>query len=173
MFRGVATGAEDFYSDAQAGVYLDDQPITTNATQVSPYLVDIERVESLPGPQGTLFGSSAETGVLRIITNKPDPSGFSGQYSVTGFATKGGAGSYEVDGHLNIPLIDDKLTARIVGFYSKDGGWIDNVYGTGPGPSANNNASCRQVQLQRSGRSAACGSPRCGRSTTRPTCCST
>ena len=118
VFRGVATGVEDFYSDAQAGVYLDEQPITTNATQVSPYLVDIERVESLPGPQGTLFGSSAETGVLRIITNKPDPSGFSGQYSVTGFATKGGAGSYEVDGHLNIPLIDDKLTARIVGFYA-------------------------------------------------------
>ena len=62
VFRGVATSAEDFYTDAQAGVYLDDQPITTNATQVSPYLVDIERVESLPGPQGTLFGSSAETG---------------------------------------------------------------------------------------------------------------
>ena len=129
VFRGVSTDAEDFYTDAQAGVYLDDQPITTNATQVSPYLVDIERVESLPGPQGTLFGSSAETGVLRIITNKPDPSGFSGQYSATGFATQGGAGSYEVDGHLNIPLIDDKLTARIVGFYSEEGGWIDNVYG--------------------------------------------
>ena len=129
VFRGVSTDAEDFYTDAQAGVYLDDQPITTNATQVSPYLVDIERVESLPGPQGTLFGSSAETGVLRIITNKPDPSGFSGQFSATGFATQGGAGSYEVDGHLNIPLIDDKLTARIVGFYSEEGGWIDNVYG--------------------------------------------
>ena len=130
VFRGVSTGVEEFYSDAQAGVYLDEQPITTNATQVSPYLVDIERVEALPGPQGTLFGSSAQTGVLRIITNKPDPSGFSGQYSVTGFATKGGAGSYEVDGHLNIPLIDDKLTARIVGFYADNGGWIDNVYGT-------------------------------------------
>jgi len=129
VFRGVSTSAEDFYTDAQAGVYLDDQPITTNATQVSPYLVDIERVESLPGPQGTLFGSSAETGVLRIITNKPDPKGFSGQYSATGFATQGGAGSYEIDGHLNIPLIDDKLTARVVGFYSEEGGWIDNVYG--------------------------------------------
>ena len=129
VFRGVSTSAEDFYTDAQAGIYLDDQPLTTNVTQVSPYLVDIERVEALPGPQGTLFGSSAETGVLRYITNKPDPSGFSGQYSLTGFATQGGAGSYEVDGHLNIPLIDHKLTARIVGFYSQEGGWIDNVYG--------------------------------------------
>ncbi len=129
VFRGVATDTEDFYGDAQAGVYLDDQPITTNATQVSPYLVDIERVEALPGPQGTLFGSSAETGVLRIITNKPDYKGFSGQYSVTGFATKGGSDSYEVDGHLNIPLIDDKLAARAVAFYSKEGGWIDNVLG--------------------------------------------
>ena len=138
VFRGVATGVEEFYSDAQAGVYLDEQPITTNATQVSPYLVDIERVESLPGPQGTLFGSSAETGVLRIITNKPDPSGFSGQYSVTGFATKDGAGSYEADGHLNIPLIDDKLTARIVGFYADNGGWIDNVYGTDLAQQSNN-----------------------------------
>ncbi len=138
VFRGVSTGIEEFYSDAQAGVYLDEQPITTNATQVSPYLVDIERVESLPGPQGTLFGSSAETGVLRIITNKPDPSGFSGQYSLTGIATKGGAGSYEVDGHLNIPLIDDKLTARIVGFYADNGGWIDNVYGTDLAQESNN-----------------------------------
>ena len=129
VFRGVSTGVEDFYTDAQAAVYLDEQPLTTNATQVSPYLVDIERVESLPGPQGTLFGSSAETGVLRIITNKPDPSGFSGQYSLTGIATKDGAGSYEVDGHLNIPLTSN-LTARIVGFYADNGGWIDNVYGT-------------------------------------------
>jgi iron complex outermembrane recepter protein len=138
VFRGVSTGVEEFYSDAQAGVYLDEQPLTTNATQVSPYLVDIERVEALPGPQGTLFGSSAETGVLRIITNKPDPKGFSGQYSVTGFATKGGAGSYEVDGHLNIPLIDDKLTARIVGFYADNAGWIDNVYGTDLAKESNN-----------------------------------
>ena len=138
VFRGVSTGTEEFYSDAQAGLYLDDQPITTNATQVSPYLVDIERVEALPGPQGTLFGSSAETGVLRIITNKPNFDGFSGQYSVTGFATKGGAGSYEVDGHLNVPLIDDKLTARIVGFYSNQGGWIDNVYGTDLAKQSNN-----------------------------------
>jgi outer membrane receptor protein involved in Fe transport len=129
VFRGVATDTEDFYGDAQAGVYLDDQPITTNATQVSPYLVDIERVEALPGPQGTLFGSSAETGVLRIITNQPDYKGFSGQYSATGFLTKGGSASYEADGHLNIPLIDDKLAARVVGFYSKEGGWVDNVLG--------------------------------------------
>jgi iron complex outermembrane recepter protein len=143
VFRGVSTSAEDFYTDAQAGVYLDDQPLTTNATQVSPYLVDIERVEALPGPQGTLFGSSAQTGVLRIIANKPDPSGFSGQYSMTGFATQGGAGSYEVDGHLNIPLIDNKLTARIVGFYSQEGGWIDNVYGTDLAQDNNNAAAVK------------------------------
>ena len=89
VFRGVATSSEDFYTDAQAGVYLDDQPITTNATQVSPYLVDIERVESLPGPQGTLFGSSAETGVLRIITNKPDPSGIFGSDQRDGLRHQG------------------------------------------------------------------------------------
>lgn len=129
VFRGVSTDSEDFYGDAQAGVYLDDQPITTNATQVSPYLVDIDRVEALPGPQGTLFGSSAETGVLRIITNKPDFKGLSGQYSLSGSSTRGGAGSYEADGHLNIPLIDDKLSTRLVGFYADNGGWIDNVLG--------------------------------------------
>jgi outer membrane receptor protein involved in Fe transport len=129
VFRGVSTDAEDFYGDAQAGVYLDDQPITTNATQVSPYLVDIERVEALPGPQGTLFGSSSETGVLRIITNKPNFDGVSGQYSATGTATKGGAGGYQGDAHVNIPLIDGKLAMRIVGFYTDNGGWIDNVLG--------------------------------------------
>jgi iron complex outermembrane receptor protein len=143
VFRGVATSSEDFYTDAQAGVYLDDQPLTTNATQVSPYLVDMERIEALPGPQGTLFGSSAETGVLRYITNRPDAKAFSGQYSATGFSTQGGAPSYEVDGHLNIPLIDDKLAARIVGFYSEEGGWIDNVYGTDLAQDNNNAAAVK------------------------------
>ncbi len=62
---------------------------------------------------------------------------------MTGFATKGGAGSYEVDGHLNIPIIDNTLTARIVGFYSKEGGWIDNVYGTDLALQNNNAAAVK------------------------------
>ncbi len=148
IFRGVSTDSEDFYGDAQAGVYLDDQPITTNATQVSPYLVDIERVEALPGPQGTLFGSSAETGVLRIITNKPDFKGVSGQYSLSGTSTRGGAASYEADGHLNIPLIDNKLSARVVAFYADNGGWIDNVLGPDLAGSLTN-ASVAKGQFQR------------------------
>ena len=129
VFRGISNGTDQFRTDSQAALYFDEQPLTTNSQQVSPYLVDIERIEALPGPQGTLFGSAAQAGTLRIIANKPDPSGFSGQYSLNSFATKGGAGSFEADGHLNIPLIADVLTARIVLFGADDGGWVDNVAG--------------------------------------------
>ena len=94
-------------------------------------------LESLPGPQGTLFGSSSQSGTLRIITNKPNFDGFSGQADATIESTKGGEESYDVSGHLNIPLVDETLSPRMVGFLSHEGGWVDNVEGpTVAGPGA-------------------------------------
>ena len=129
IFRGMTTGTDEWRTDSQSAVYLDEQPMTAVSQQIDPRLVDINRVESLPGPQGTLFGSSSQSGTLRIITNKPDPSAFSGQFDLRYGNTDGGADSYDISGHLNIPM-SDKFAARIVAYSVEEGGWIDNVLGT-------------------------------------------
>ena len=75
-FRGVADDSSSFIADASSAIYLDEQPLTQSSLQPEIRLVDIERIEALPGPQGTLYGSSSQAGTLRYITNKPDVSGF-------------------------------------------------------------------------------------------------
>ena len=64
------------------GVYLDETPVTTISGVLDVHMYDIERVEGLAGPQGTLYGASSQAGTIRIITNKPDASGFSAAYDV-------------------------------------------------------------------------------------------
>ena len=104
VYRGVSSGTGQYYTDTQTAVYLDDSSISLISQQVSPRYVDMERLESLPGPQGTLFGSASQTGTLRYITNKPNMAGLSGgAYGELG-TTKGGDASYEVNGWVNIPI---------------------------------------------------------------------
>ncbi|MBT4523218.1 MAG: TonB-dependent receptor [Halieaceae bacterium] len=129
VMRGISTGSSEYRTDSQTALYLDEQPMTTNSQQVSVRAIDMERIEALPGPQGTLFGSSSQTGTLRMITNKPNHDGFSGQVEGSYGSTTGGDNSYDINGHLNIPLIDDILSMRLVGYTSEDGGYVDNVYG--------------------------------------------
>ena len=74
VFRGVSTGSGEWRTDSGTAVYLGDIPMTSATQAVDPRLVDIQRVEALPGPQGTLFGSSSQSGALRIIPNMPDHS---------------------------------------------------------------------------------------------------
>ena len=78
--RGASDGGNGNHSgpEPSVGTYLDEQPITTIGGTLDVHVYDIARVEVLPGPQGTLYGSSSESGTLRIITNKPSTSGFSG-----------------------------------------------------------------------------------------------
>ena len=128
-FRGISTGTQEFYTDALVAIYFDETPLTFNSQQLWPEMVDVERIESLPGPQGTLFGSSSQGGTLRVVTNKPDPTSFYGEVFGQYFATEGGDGSYNANGFVNIPLIQDTLALRVVGYYRKEGGWIDNVPG--------------------------------------------
>ena len=128
VFRGVSTGSSEYRTDSMTAVYLDEQPLTTNSQQVDPWLVDIERVEALPGPQGTLFGSSSQSGTLRVITNKPDPSGFSAQVDASAYATRGGEPGHDLSGHVNVPL-GDRFAVRIAAFASHEGGYVDNVLG--------------------------------------------
>jgi outer membrane receptor protein involved in Fe transport len=70
--RGVSGGAFEYRLQDQTAIYLDEQAMTTSAQNISVRPIDMERIEVLPGPQGTLFGSSSQTGTLRLITNKPD-----------------------------------------------------------------------------------------------------
>ncbi len=76
VFRGVAVSGIQFGAVSSSALYLDEQPITQSGRSPDPRFIDIERIEALRGPQGTLYGASSQSGTLRVITNKPDPSGF-------------------------------------------------------------------------------------------------
>src|SRR5204863_433035 len=92
-------------------------------------IYDVARIESLSGPQGTLYGASSEAGTIRIITNKPDTSGFYGRVDgELNTVNKGGVGG-KIEGMINAPF-SSNVALRVVGFYQKDAGYIDNVAGT-------------------------------------------
>ena len=128
--RGIATagGQDGNHSASQplVGIYFDEQPTTTILGQLDIHLYDIQRIEALAGPQGTLFGASSEAGTLRIITNKPDPSKFSGSFDTQLETTRGDLGHVN-EAYVNIPL-SDRVAIRLVGFEEGDPGYIDNVH---------------------------------------------
>ena len=136
-FRGVADDTEAGIADSSAAVYLDEQALTQNQMQPEVRLVDMERVEALPGPQGTLYGSSSQSGILRYITNKPDPTGFYADARLDGHTVDHGDQGYELSGVLNLP-VDDSVAIRLVGFSARDAGFIDNVLGESLGGTFNN-----------------------------------
>ena len=136
-FRGVADDSSSFIADASSAIYLDEQPLTQSALQPEIQLIDIERIEALPGPQGTLYGSSSQAGTLRYITNKPDSGAFYSDVSVDGHSVKGGDEGHEVSAVLNLPLGED-VAIRVVGFSSRDAGFIDNVLGESLGGTFDN-----------------------------------
>ena len=111
-------------------VYLDEQSTQVPGRNLDVYAADFERIEVLTGPQGTLFGAGAQAGVLRYITNKPRFNEMSGNVKVGYANTADGDDSYNFEGVVNIPLIDDKLAMRLVGYMDHRGGYIDNVYST-------------------------------------------
>jgi outer membrane receptor protein involved in Fe transport len=135
VLRGMqSTGA------ATTGVYFDDMVMTGNnrqdggGRQPDLRLVDMERIEILKGPQGTLYGASSMSGTIRMITNKPDPSGFTGAVNGSVGETKSASGqNYDFDGMINIPLAQDRLALRLVGYYGEEAGYIDDTldYGIG------------------------------------------
>ncbi|MBW8880979.1 MAG: TonB-dependent receptor, partial [Asticcacaulis sp.] len=103
--------------------------MTTIDGALDVHIYDVERIESLAGPQGTLYGASSEAGTIRIITNKPDMSGFYGRVDVEGNAVAHGDEGGKLEGMINMPL-GDRAALRVVGWTEHDGGYIDNVYGT-------------------------------------------
>ena len=134
--RGVASGGDGNHSGSlpSVGVYLDEQPVTTIQGPLDIHIYDIDRVESLAGPQGTLYGASSQAGTLRIITNKPDPTGFAAGYGLELNSVSHGGIGHVAEGFLNLPM-SDRAAIRLVAWNKHDAGYIDNVYGTRTFPS--------------------------------------
>jgi outer membrane receptor protein involved in Fe transport len=133
-FRGVTSGSD--YNGAFGGsqptsaLYLDEMPLTTIGGAVDLHIYDMQRVEALSGPQGTLFGSSSLSGTLRLITNKPTHKFEAGiDVSGTTFGKGGNSSGGSIDAFINIP-ISQNIAFRASGFYQRDGGYISNVPGT-------------------------------------------
>jgi outer membrane receptor protein involved in Fe transport len=130
VFRGVAASGIQYGTNPSASVYLDESPITQAGLNPDPRLIDIERIEALSGPQGTLFGDASQSGTLRIITNKADPTQMSGWVEGNvAYVEDSDDLDNDISGMVNIPLIEDKLAVRLVGFRSDEAGYVDNVLG--------------------------------------------
>lgn len=129
--RGVASGGDGNHSGSlpSVGFYLDEQPVTTIGGTIDIHIYDIARVESLAGPQGTLYGASSQAGTIRIITNKPSTAGFEGRVDGEINTIKHGEMGGKLEGMVNLP-VNDSTALRVVGWYENRGGFIDNVAGT-------------------------------------------
>ena len=109
------------------GYYLDNVPFTGVSVPWNPNVqpFDVNRVEVLRGPQGTLFGEGSMGGTIRIITNAPDTTIYEGRMELWGMATEGGSMSDGMRGMVNIPLVEDFAALRIVGISEHRAGWVD------------------------------------------------
>jgi iron complex outermembrane receptor protein len=140
--RGVSAGRSDVRlagigGEPSVAFYLDEAPITTPGRNIDLYAVDLQRIEVLKGPQGTLFGASSQAGTVRLITNKPVLDEFRAGGEVGMSSTKSGGISNKTEGYLNIPIVDDTFALRIAAYNSTDGGFIDNALATTQLPLTN------------------------------------
>jgi iron complex outermembrane recepter protein len=112
------------------GFYIDETPVVDS---VDPRIVDLERIEVLRGPQGTLFGARSMGGTVRLITRQPDANEFEGWVHAGVSYVEEGNVNYLVDGSLNIPLVADRLAVRVLGFYQSESGIFEKAVGPQPG----------------------------------------
>ena len=128
--RGISSTA----GSGTVGVYIDDTPIQvrrlgTSASNAYPTVFDLERVEVLRGPQGTLFGAGSQGGTIRFIQPEPSLNTYSAYARSEIATTQDSAMSYEAGVAVGGPIVEDKLGFRVSAFYRRDGGWIDKVVG--------------------------------------------
>jgi len=144
VFQGTGPGQNEIYirgaattqtnisvSSVQAlqpsvAFYLDEQPVSMQGRNLDIYATDVERIEVLPGPQGTLFGASSQSGTVRLITKKPTHDGFAAGFDLSTSSTKGGDLSNSVEAYFNMSL-SDSLAVRVTAYNDHQGGWIDNI----------------------------------------------
>jgi len=128
VFRGAITGS-GYIAASTSSVYLDELALTTTGSQPTLRMVDIARVEALAGPQGTLYGSDAQAGTMRIITNKPKMNEFEAVFDGEMEGGSQSDASYRGSLVFNIPVVEDKLALRVAAYSDTEGGYIDNVLG--------------------------------------------
>lgn len=126
FIRGVADSSFNGPTQATVGQYFGDVRLTYNAPDPDLNLYDMERVEVLAGPQGTLYGTGALGGIIRLVPTMPDPSRWAGSASIGVGATRKGGTSSDVATMINIPIVDDRLAIRAVGYRVIDAGYIDD-----------------------------------------------
>ena len=120
-------------NSATVGFYLDDIPLAGPASAqnghvvIDPDLYDLNRIEILRGPQGTLFGSGSMGGTVRLISNQPNLSQFQSTAQSVLSGTDGGGFNHKDNLMVNLPLIDDTLAIRVVGTENYTSGWIDRI----------------------------------------------
>ena len=126
--RGVASTAAMFAGTSTVGYYLDSVPFGFIRQALSPdaNAYDLERVEVLRGPQGTLYGVSAANGVVRVLTKDADLDEFQLKFRTTGASTTDGGENYRGDVAANFPLVPGKVAARAVVGYDHGSGWVDS-----------------------------------------------
>lgn len=143
--RGVAAGGAVFNGSSPIGYYLDSVPFGLVKTAIGPDedAYDIERIEVLRGPQGTLYGASSEGGLVRVLTNDPDLNQFELKSRGGISYTDGGGDNYRGDLAINVPIIEGKLALRGVVGYQDLSGWIDSQVQTRA-----NDAALRNYRLK-------------------------
>ncbi len=138
-------GIDSTAGSGTTGVYIDDTPIQLrnlgfNSNNTLPSVFDLQRVEVLRGPQGTLFGAGSEGGTVRYITPQPSLTDYTGTAQAEIGFTQDGDPNYEAGAAFGGPIVDDLLGFRVSGWAREDGGWIDRVnYLTGNTTAKNAN----------------------------------
>lgn len=129
--RGVTSGAD---VASTVGIYVDDVPYggstvfaINTSLALDAGLFDLDRIEVLRGPQGTLYGASSMGGVLKYVTRKPNLDEFEGTVQVGLSSTDHGGLSYNAAAAVSAPVLTDKIAVRASGYYSRDAGYVDNV----------------------------------------------
>ena len=124
--RGIADSSFSGSIQATTGQYLGDTRLTYNAPDPDLRLYDVDRIEVLAGPQGTLYGAGSLGGIIRVMPNAPRTDRFEAMLSGGASATQHGALGADISGFANLPLVDDRLGLRVVGYGASEGGYIDD-----------------------------------------------
>jgi outer membrane receptor protein involved in Fe transport len=125
--RGLSDGPFADRTQSTVGVYLDETPINLNDTNPDLRLFDMERIEVVRGPQGSLYGGGSIGGLFRMVTRKPDLDQYAASLQLSGLKTQGGGAGGSADIMINTPLVADKLALRAVAYHQRAGGYIDDV----------------------------------------------
>lgn len=139
--RGVSAAAGRFGGSGVTGYYLDTIPfaLVSNAIVPDSNVYDLERVEVLRGPQGTLYGASSLNGVVRVLTADANLEKFDLKGRALTSSTQDGDWNYRGDMAVNVPLIEGRLGARVVAGYQEMSGWIDRPNNDDANDQANSN----------------------------------